>query len=148
MSIKRRAIGTVAATLLTFGLVSTQAPIASAAAYDGQLPGVGNTCDASASTVRQADIGTLGWIELRYSSVCRTAWARVYSYNGYQPSVAFSSTAKVHRNSDGLQYSCTFTTAGQHSCYTKMVNDSGVTSYAWGEIDNGLTWITGQTTSY
>lgn len=124
---------------------------ASAAAYDGQSP-VTSGCDATASTVRSAPISQpgyqLGYIELRYSSACRTAWARVVSFNGYQPSVAYMSEAIVKRNSDGLSYRCQFSVAGQKSCYTRMVNDAGVTSYARGGIDSGVTWYYGQTTSY
>lgn len=146
--IKRQVLGAVAAalTLATAGLVSAS-PV-SAATYDGQTAGVGNSCDRSAVTVRQADIGTLGWVELRYSTTCLTTWARVYSYNGYQPSVAYDASAVIHRNSDGRQYSCAFSYAGQTYCYTPMVNDNGVTSYAWGEIDSGMYWYEGQTTSY
>ena len=146
--IRRRLLGAAAAglTLVAGGFVG--ASPASAATYDGQTAGVGNSCDASATTVKRADISTLGWVELRYSSTCRTTWARVYSYNGYQPSIAYGASALIHRNSDGKQYSCSFSYAGQTYCFTPMVNDSGVTSYAWGEIDSGVQWYHAQTASY
>ncbi|MEU0675831.1 DUF2690 domain-containing protein [Streptomyces sp. NPDC006172] len=85
------------------------------------------------------------YVELRYSPSCRAAWARISraSYGNGQ----FTPFATVHRNSDGKEYTCSVP-AGGSSCYTRMVNDVNVTSYAKGEWDSGARTYQGRTSSY
>ncbi|MFD7709715.1 DUF2690 domain-containing protein [Streptomyces sp. NPDC059785] len=133
----------LAAVLLTGGQ-----PAAHAAPYDGSDP-VGTGCDASARTVGRADIGGGdALLELRYSSGCKTAWARITITNGRpcEPGNDNCARAIVHRDSDGLEYGCqTEDDPARHSCYTAQVNDDGVTSYAHGSIDVGPYTHTGET---
>ncbi|MGW4160434.1 DUF2690 domain-containing protein [Streptomyces sp. NPDC004788] len=125
------------------GLVATGGS-AQAATYDGWDP-ASTSCGGTTSTVQSAGLydpyfGTYqGSIELRYNSGCRTTWARI-SLNYTQSDCGNASAghacaqAKVIRNSDGRSYSCTVS-VGSSSCYTPMVNDAGVTSYAEGMVD-------------
>ncbi|MEZ0095909.1 DUF2690 domain-containing protein [Streptacidiphilus sp. EB129] len=121
----------VAALCLTFGLTAN----ADAATYDGQ-DAISSGCASSAITAASTNIamndGTVvGQIQLRYSTGCRTTWARLLSYR--QP----TGTAQVYRNSDYTLYQCGSSLSwvgslGAYSCYTPMVNDAGVTSVAIG----------------
>jgi len=112
---------------------------AHAATYDGQDPHY-NNCSATASTKASKPIylqgnssmGTIGHIQLRYSSACRTVWARVIITT--EPTGDF---AEINRNSDGAWQSCYGggdwqASLGGYSCYTPMLNDANVTSYAYG----------------
>ncbi|WP_329319954.1 DUF2690 domain-containing protein [Streptomyces sp. NBC_01262] len=132
---KRIALATAALTLGS-GLALLPATGASAAAYDGQSP-VTSGCVNSAITASSKNIyvGSKleGKIELRYSTSCRTAWGRVIAYY-----LGGEGEANVYRNSDGKYYLCENTTWSEalngFTCYTAMVNDAGVTSYAWGQV--------------
>jgi hypothetical protein len=76
----------------------------------------------------------------RYSLACHTAWARLTlnftegpcgnATAGYDCQHAY-----VVRNNDGRTYKCTIS-QGQSQCYTPMVYDKGMTSYAQAEIDS------------
>jgi hypothetical protein len=120
------------------GLSASPASATSGYGYDGQWPDISG-CDSSAITAEQATIyqgnATIGYIQLRYSTTCRTAWARIISY--YNNGVG--EKAGIERNSDGKFYNCYTATAysgGGYSCYTQMVYDGGVSSYAWGWSPN------------
>lgn len=114
--------------------------IAQAAPYDGGNP-VSSGCARSVITARQATIyadGTpVGVVQLRYSTSCRTVWGRTIAY--YSP----KGLTQVKRNSDGAYQSCVgFTWVSSlsgYSCYTPMLNDRGVTSYA-----TGWAWTSGE----
>jgi Protein of unknown function (DUF2690) len=109
-----------------------------AATYDGQDPN-SSGCARTASTVRSANVyvqgdpslGLVGRIQLRYSSACRTVWARVLLYT--EPTGGF---AEVVRNTDGSTQECNDAfwqqSLGAYSCYTMMLNDRNVTSYGYG----------------
>jgi hypothetical protein len=107
--------------------------IAQAATYDGRDP-ISSGCARSAITARQASIYAgstrVGVAQLRHSTSCRTVWGRTIAY--YSP----KGLTQVKRNSDGAYQSCvdfTWTSSlGGYSCYTPMLNDRGVTSYATG----------------
>jgi hypothetical protein len=107
--------------------------IAQAATYDGRDP-VSSGCSRSAITARQASIYAgstrVGVAQLRYSTSCRTVWGRTIAY--YSP----KGLTQVKRNSDGAYQSCVgfawVSSLGGYSCYTPMLNDRGVTSYATG----------------
>ncbi|HEX8002234.1 MAG TPA: DUF2690 domain-containing protein [Mycobacteriales bacterium] len=126
---------------------------AEALTYDGTDPAAG--CSSTAITARQAGLnnsmGNFGLIDLRYSTGCRTAWARLTSTYGVActPGDDGCGSAYVHRNSTTYpaHYSCP-TPAGGKSCYTKQVNDAGFTSYAHGEVDTGPLTASGTTSSY
>jgi hypothetical protein len=110
---------------------------------DGQWPdisGCANTAiTAESTTIYWGDNEAIGRIDLRYSTACRTVWARVLSY--YDGGVG--ETATVIRNSDGADHSCyTYLYSqllGAYSCYTEMLYDGGVTSFA-----NGYSPVPGQ----
>ncbi|MEU8761170.1 DUF2690 domain-containing protein [Streptomyces sp. NPDC048659] len=140
----RRAAQAGTALLLAAGALTLTGGSAQAATYDGADPAA-TSCGGTTSTVQSASVndpyfGThVGTIELRYNSGCRTAWARI-TLDGAQSNCGNASAgkacaqAKVVRNSDGRQYSCTVS-VGSSSCYTRMVNDAGVSSYAEGFVD-------------
>jgi hypothetical protein len=151
-NLTRRAITLVAALLLAGATVFTMAGPASAAAYDGTDP-ASTGCSSGAYTAKSAYGGTSSTsyllVELRYSPSCRTAWARITSMNmpACVPGADFCGLVTVHRNSDGREYSC-YIPSGGHGCYTRQVNDSGVTSYSTGSVDNGARSYYATTGSY
>ena len=118
---------------------------------DGKNP---NTyCGSDARTVESLRIAYSGapsgvgpLLELRYSPACRAAWARI-SDAGWSSGDAYQPSAKVIRNGDGRTYTC-YVPVGATSCYTSMVNDANVTSYAWGSYDSGAWTAQGRTGSY
>jgi len=113
----------------------------------------GSACDGrdpsaycpSAVTVESIRLGQ-ALLELRYSSACRSAWARISNAN-YDYHDQFTPFATIHRNSDGREYTCSVP-RGASGCYTLMVNDAGVTSYARGMWDSGARTYEGRTASY
>lgn len=126
----------LSAAVVAFLAILVVAPgRASAAAYDGQDP-IATGCANTVTTPRSAQIyagdGTIiGQIQLRYSTGCRTVWGRILAYyNNY------NAHAYVYRNTDGAWQNCENSTwsssLGAYSCYTPMLNDANVTSYAWG----------------
>lgn len=115
----------------------------SGSACDGRDPAV--YCQSDARTVESIRLGQ-ALLELRYSPGCRAAWARI-SNAGYNTYNQFTPWATVHRNSDGREYTCYVPRNGT-SCYSRMVNDANVTSYAKGEFDTGARIYKGRTASY
>jgi hypothetical protein len=141
-------VATASAAVLTTAWTGT----AAAAAYDGTDP-ISTGCASSAITARSA-YGSSGganqlFVELRYSTRCATTWARITTLNmpACIGNTDFCGDVTVHRNSDGLEYSCA-TPSGTHGCYTLQVNDNRVTSYAYGFVDNGATTTYATTGSY
>jgi hypothetical protein len=137
---------------------------AQAAPYDGQNP-EGSSCNNSRTfTARTADVkitsgasrgAVLGRIELRYSPTCRTVWARLVNYMNYVPGDQHRGDPYIHRNSDGKEYGrlqCDRPSGRNTVCWTRMLNDANVTSYAIGLIDGyptyGYTTAVGQTGSF
>jgi hypothetical protein len=106
--------------------------------WDGVNP-QGTTCNNDAATVASADIEfkghRLGTVELRYSHICHTAWARLHNDSGREPGDAHNGFADVVRDSDGLTYSCSSPKGENTTCWTKMVDDAGSTIHAYGNID-------------
>ncbi|CAM5278310.1 MULTISPECIES: DUF2690 domain-containing protein [Streptomyces] len=85
-------------------------------------------------------------VELRYSPSCEAIWSRM-SKGNYDVNNATAPHTKIIRNSDGRSYKCTVPTNGG-TCHTKMVGDSGVTSYAYGWYDASVLVYTGRTGNY
>lgn len=125
--------------------LSLIATMGGAQAYtnDGNDPSAAG-CAGDAKTVESATLKnsnmTFGTIELRYSLKCHTAWARLtLNYTQYACGNASAGEdcehAYIVRNNDGRKYSCTIT-KGQTQCYTPMVYDKGMTSYAAADADS------------
>ncbi|MGC9542638.1 DUF2690 domain-containing protein [Streptomyces sp. UG1] len=125
--------------------LSLVATMGGAQAYtaDGKDPSAAG-CGADARTVHSATVKnsniTWGTIELRYSLKCHTAWARfTLDHTQYACGNAAAGEdcerAYIVRNNDGRKYSCTIT-KGQKQCYTPMVYDKGLTSYAAASADS------------
>lgn len=115
----------------------------SGSACDGKDPAT--YCQGDARTEESVRLGQ-ALLELRYSPGCRAAWARI-SNAGYVPQDNFTPFATIHRNSDGREYSCSVP-RGETSCYSRMVNDRNVTSYAKGMWDSGARIYEDRTASY
>ena len=91
----------------------------------------------------------VGYIDLMYSVHCHSAWAHVHGTRVVQ-NQTWVPHGYIHRNYDGKEYQCT-TGEGEQDCYTPMVYDLNMTSYAKGIIDpNGATntEFTARTPSY
>ncbi|MFJ9908893.1 DUF2690 domain-containing protein [Streptomyces sp. NPDC101152] len=148
---KRLSIGGTVVSLTAAVLVGTGGS-AQAATYDGQDP-IASGCAASAITAEQNNIFipsgiAVGVIQLRYSTACRTVWARVVS-------TVPNGEAEVGRNppnsasqwcgGSNLQWS---STVGDYTCYTPMLNDANMTSYAYGDIETDQGGGSSSTASY
>jgi Protein of unknown function (DUF2690) len=153
--VKRKAIATLAAAVAAAGTAVLVPGTAYAATYDGEDPQFGvHHCGATVSTKRWADVyrggiptiqNRIGYVELRYSSACRTVWGRVVIFTEWDHVFA-----EVHRNSDGAVESCVADNkpdpalGGSYTCYTSMLNDRNVTSYVYGgRATNGEDVTTG-----
>ncbi|MEU6976013.1 DUF2690 domain-containing protein [Streptomyces sp. NPDC046371] len=153
----RRAAQAGTALLLAAGALGLTGGSAQAATYDGADP-ASTYCGGTTSTPRSAALydprfgNHVGTIDLRYNSGCRTVWARItldspQGWCGDSAAGQPCATAEVIRNSDGASLSCQVPQGGT-SCYTRMLNDAGVSSYA-----QGITYTSGglkytQTGSY
>ncbi|MER6064674.1 DUF2690 domain-containing protein [Streptomyces sp. NPDC001792] len=129
--------------------------VSNAYTYDGSDPS-STGCSSGATTVESATVrnsnATFGTIELRYSLACHTAWARLtLNYTQYECGNAAAGYdcphAYVVRNNDGRTYSCTIY-QGQSSCYTPMVYDKGLTSFAKANIDSAAGTADVRTAAY
>jgi hypothetical protein len=156
---KHMVTATAAATVIFSALTLSPAHAATASVTcsgtgcDGKSPETTGCATGAGSYETAALSGTdpttgipiSGLIELRYSPTCRTAWARIQVYDTYPT----STEAQIFRSSGGsescyiLSYSSSL---GSYTCYTAMLYDGGVTSYAIGEVDNYLAYA--QTGSY
>ncbi|MFI2206649.1 DUF2690 domain-containing protein [Streptomyces sp. NPDC020192] len=139
-------IPATAAKILTVGAASaalvvglTGSASADTYAYDHEDPissGCADTATTARSTAIYVNSTQVGTIELRYSTACRTVWARVRSTGPY-------GDATVTRTKDWEWDRCTSlsynSSMGQYTCYTPMLNDADMQSYAAGSasMSNG-----------
>ncbi|MEC1663397.1 YjfA family protein [Bacillus halotolerans] len=122
-------------------------------AYDGKSPYY-NDCASSATTKKSSNLvnannQVIGVVELKFSSTCKTAWAKITMNNTLTTS--YEANAEITRNTDKKRYNCDSAggngkaVAGQKSCYTPMVYDLDPrTSYAFGKYSgpNLNVWAT------
>ncbi len=94
--------------------------------YDGKSPYY-NSCDQSAVTKEKKWIDSNSYVELKFSTTCKTAWAKV---TVTRPAVYNNEAdARIVRKTDGKAYTCGsaggngVVNKGQTSCYTPMVYD-------------------------
>lgn len=131
----RHVLATTTATTLLLALAVFAAPSASAAQYDGTDP-VSTGCGNTAVTIFDKAVGPDGaHVQLRYSTACRTTWAKLFGGNAGSPGDCAASFTYVHRNSDGKQYRATWNSADSGSIHSPQLNDANVTSYAFGSVD-------------
>lgn len=138
-TIARAAGALVAALVLTTN--------AAAAAQAATFPHDGNRayedgCRADQQTIYHRTIyngsTAIGYVDLMYSVYCHTAWTHVHSIYTVT-NQTWVTHGTIHRNYDGKEYYCTGA-EGSQDCWTPMVYDKGMTSYAKGGIDpNGAT---------
>jgi hypothetical protein len=148
---KRPATAVAAAALFAAGLTAVTGGAAYAATYDGLVPqstSCWNDRHLVASDYLYAGSYNSGAIiDLYYSRSCRTTWARIQNGTIAEPGSDAGGVAQIIRNSDGRTYTCHVTdTSG--TCWTQMVNDANVTSYAYGVEDGGAFYATGRTLNY
>lgn len=150
---RRGAKALVLAAALAMMMVLVPAVPAQAADFpwDGQSPGA-TVCGNDARTVLSSPLYHNGSahpsavIELRYSPNCRTVWARITGASSAQPGDSDGGSARVTRNYDGKSFTCSVGSGS--SCYTAMVNDANMTSYAYGRDDTGFAIYTGRTGNF
>ncbi len=141
MSTRRSLRAALVLLATTASALLTMPGPAQAAGYDGKDP-VSSGCSRTVVTARQTTIYAgstqVGVVQLRYSTSCRTVWGRTIAYHSPK------GLTQVKRNSDGSYQSCLgfgwVSSLGAYSCYTPMLNDRGVTSYA-----TGWAWTSGET---
>ncbi|MCK6257360.1 YjfA family protein [Fictibacillus sp. KIGAM418] len=94
--------------------------------YDGKSPYY-NNCDDSAVTKDKKWIDSVSYVELKYSTSCKTAWAKVTITK--KATSYYEADARIVRNTDGKALTCDGSggngavNKGQTSCYTGMVYD-------------------------
>ncbi|WP_224752601.1 DUF2690 domain-containing protein [Metabacillus arenae] len=97
--------------------------------YDGKSPYY-NSCAASGVTKKNVRIyrdGASANLELKFSTMCKTAWAKITLSRPAKTNG--EATALVVRSTDNKQFSCSSPggngeiNKGQTSCYTPMVYD-------------------------
>lgn len=141
MSAKKRIGVVIATTGATLALAGLFAGSASALAYDGQDPEASG-CASTAITAEQADISyngvTVGVVQLRYSTACRTVWSRVEAYTSRWA----VGTAGVIRNSPasyegwGNETPVPWSSSdGAYTAWTPMLDDADMTSFAHACLD-------------
>lgn len=115
----------LSAIIVTFGLWNIQA-YAESHSYDGKSPYY-NSCANSAVTKDKKRIDSVSYVELKFSTTCKTAWAKVTIT---KPAVYnHEADARIIRKTDGKAYTCDSSggngvvNKGQTSCYTPMVYD-------------------------
>lgn len=79
-----------------------------AARYDGKSPYY-NDCAFSGSTKKSSNLvnasnQVIGVVELKFSSTCKTAWAKITMNNTLTS--GFEANAEITRNTDGKRYNC------------------------------------------
>ena len=132
---KRRIIMAVA------GLASaTFAIAASPGLAQAAVPASGNACTQDAEIIYSVNVTAggvpsgkvLGNLQLKYSPSCRVTWARVAS--NYAPGNVYSYIT----SSAGFGSECPPNGIGGYmGCNTPMINDAGLTSYAYGQVWDG-----------
>lgn len=91
----------------------------------------------------------LGTLELRYSTACRTVWARLRAIaDFYEPGDWAGAECWIHRNSDGRELRFSHRSSDGKTVWTNMLNDKNVTSYARGGIDSICGTIDKRTQNY
>ena len=135
--IRIRRAGTVLGGVILATALAQTTP-ASANSYDGKDP-VSTGCSSTATTKAYAD-GSGYTIELRWSSGCATAWARIVVENDY---LSLGAAAEIISQTDG-NYACSkFSSYSTNysSCYTPMVADGvGLKADAYGEVGGDGTY--------
>jgi hypothetical protein len=148
---KKWAVAFALAAVGASGLVVADAGAASAATYDGQAPASTSCWNdrriESSTYLYSGSYQSDAIIDLYYSPSCRTTWARIEHGTIAQPGDNIGGIAQIIRNSDGRTYSCNVTSTSG-TCYTAMVNDANVTSYAYGVEDGGAFYATGRTANW
>jgi hypothetical protein len=142
-------LGGLAARLSVQPTVSQSSVAAPAASWDGTDPNR-TGCAPFARTIYTTSVFGFGTVDVRYSSGCRTAWARFTLSSSVPACTSFCSYAEIIRNGGG-SYRCIIYD-GDRSCYTSQVNDAGFTSYAKGcspvATGGGTGWYCSRTGSY
>lgn len=116
---------TLSMVVVAFGFGNNQAA-AETHLYDGKSPYY-NSCASSAVTKDKKWIDSVSYVELKFSTTCKTAWAKVTIT---RPAIYnLEADARIVRNTDGKAYTCNSSggngvvNKGQSSCYTPMVYD-------------------------
>jgi hypothetical protein len=111
--------------IVAFGFGNNQAA-AETHSYDGKSPYY-NSCASSAVTKDKKWIDSVSYVELKFSTKCKTAWAKV---TVTRPAIYdHEADARIVRNTDEKAYTCNSSggngvvNKGQSSCYTPMVYD-------------------------
>jgi len=105
-------------------------------------------CAADAITVAEKDIyrnddnTRIGKVELRYSRVCGTNWARVERYDG---DTVDETVASIIRETDGKEYDAHKT--GETRAWSPMVFGQRLCTHALGLVDESFTSGSARTNS-
>ncbi|MGC9541571.1 DUF2690 domain-containing protein [Streptomyces sp. UG1] len=157
MAKRKRVLARAAVLVSSLGPLFVGSGQAQAYDYDGTGPRA-TGCASSARTVESAvlrnSVGTrVGVIELRFSSYCKTAWARLtmdrQQWQCGDPAAGFAcSRAWIVRNNDGRTYRCTLD-EGDKRCWTRQVYDlDPLSSFARGYADTVNGEVNVRTASY
>lgn len=119
-------IAIIAAAIITSFGTFEQSAHAENHSYDGKSPYY-NNCDDSAVTKDKKWIDSVSYVELKFSTACKTAWAKVTITR--KATSNYEADARIVRSTDGKALTCDSSggngsvNTGQTSCYTGMVYD-------------------------
>ena len=138
-----RTAGLGVAALAAAGLlVAGPANAATQSSIDGKTP-ASQGCTADQKVIYHTLINNgstaEGYVDLISSTTCHAVWAHVHGVHVVS-NQTWVPAGHVHRNSDGKNSPTCSGGEGSQDCYTTMLWDKDVTSYAYGSIDpNGAT---------
>ncbi|WHY74833.1 DUF2690 domain-containing protein [Fictibacillus enclensis] len=116
----------IVVTVILASLHPANSTLAETHTYDGKSPYY-NHCADSAVTKDKVWIDSVSYVELKYSTSCKTAWAKVTLTRNATSN--YEADARIVRSTDGKAYTCDSSggngavNKGQTSCYTAMVYD-------------------------
>jgi hypothetical protein len=141
------ALSTISLLVATSALALSTQRTADAATYDNQWPDTSG-CGNTAVTVKTTSTPT-ALLELRYSTACRTVWARLTVHPN---ALIKDPQCWVVRNSDGKNnggiVKISYPDDGSVVVFSEMLNDAGVTSYAAADWTTSEGHHTAHTASY
>ncbi|SCB96632.1 Protein of unknown function [Fictibacillus enclensis] len=111
-------------TAILASLHPANSTLAETHTYDGKSPYY-NHCADSAVTKDKVWIDSVSYVELKYSTLCKTVWAKVILTRNATSN--YEADARIVRSTDGKAYTCDSSggngavNKGQTSCYTAMV---------------------------
>ncbi|MFE1553224.1 DUF2690 domain-containing protein [Streptomyces sp. NPDC058718] len=119
-------VGSAFAMAASSLLLASSPASAATSCYASECHGLDPATTICANDAQTVLRDRTGWVELRYSPQCRTAWARQ----------AYGAAGRITvNNSQGAVFAADF--GGQQAVWTRMVNDKDLLAWACGNWGGG-----------